>query len=119
MKARVNIQTAKRNYAPGEVIEEKLSDVDMAFLKKHHFLLEVPEENAKNPVELGIHFPEAEEEEEGEIGDAGYKEEAALKKMNKEELVDYAESIGLSLASDMLKNDMIDALLNYIEEKME
>lgn len=117
MKARVNIQTATRNYAPGEVIEEKLSALDIAFLKKNHFLLEVPEEKEENPLELDVPLPEMEEEEE-EISSAGYKEEAALKKMNKEELVDYAESIGLSLTADMLKNDMMDALLNYIEERM-
>ena len=38
MIARVNIQTAKRNYAPGEVIEEMLSVADMAFLEKHNFI---------------------------------------------------------------------------------
>ena len=48
-----------------------------------------------------------------------YKDENALKKLNKDEIVEYAGSIGLSLDAEKLKADLIDAVLNYMEEKKE
>lgn len=129
LKARVNIETAKKNYKPGEVIREQLSAVDMAFLRKHGFITEEPEdmpdagetgaadgdgEGAEyvpctwNPVEDGGGSEEGTE----------YMDEAALKKLSKDEIVEYAGSIGLEIAADILKNDMIDAVLNYTEERM-
>ena len=123
MIAKVNIQTAKRNYAPGEVIEEMLSVADMVFLEKHNFILQESEEISEKDyaginMETSINIPETCNGEKEGKGGAGYKDEADLRKLNKDEIVAYAKSIGLSIAPDMLKNDMIDAVLNYIGEKV-
>lgn len=129
VKARVHIETAKNKYKPGEIIKEKLSDADMAFLKKHNFI--TTEDESGFPDEAA---PDDEEDETGLIpGDgtrlnldddfedesgAEYKDEAALQKLKKEEIVEYAASLGLELDEVALKNDLIDAVLNFIEEKM-
>lgn len=129
VKARVNIETAKKKYKPGEVIKEKLSDADMAFLKKHNFITtedesgssdEVVEDDAEDETGLipgdgmGLNPDDDFEDESG----AEYKDEAALQKLKKEEIVEYAASLGLELDEAALKNDLIDSVLNFIEEKM-
>lgn len=133
IKARVNIETAKKKYKPGEVIKEKLSDADMAFLKKHSFITteeesgfpdEVIEDDTEDDTEdetglipgggMGLNPDDDFEDESG----AEYKDEAALQKLKKEEIVEYAASLGLELDGAALKNDLIDAVLNFIEEKM-
>lgn len=121
IKARVNIETAKKTYKPGEAIKEKLSEADMKFLKKHNFITDDSEENfsdsepdaadCDNSGILGLHL------EASEFGDE-YKDEAALKKLNKDEIVEYAASIGLELSADALKSDLINSVLNYIEESL-
>lgn len=125
IKARINIETAKRSYRPGEVIRDRLSDADMAFLRKHGFITEESDSesmekeaadssgNAYPGSIPGIVAP-------GDVCDGlpEYKDENGLKKMNKEEIVEYAGSIGLTIAPDMLKNDMIEAVLNHAEEQM-
>lgn len=100
-RAKVNIETAKKNYKPGEVIAEPLSDVDMTFLMTHGFIVEEPEV-----------FPDI-----GEYS-AGYKDEAALRKMNKENILKYAKEIGLVLDRNMTRNDMVNSVLNYTEQMM-
>ncbi len=118
IRAKVNIETGNRTYKPGEIIHEMLSDADLMFLKKYGFIEEEHdsfdvEEMSKERVGFSEDIFEGFEEE------SRYKDVAALKKLNKEELVEYAKSIGLEIAPDMLKNDMVDSVLNYIEEKME
>ncbi|MCM1307574.1 MAG: hypothetical protein NC223_03145 [Butyrivibrio sp.] len=120
IKARVNIETAQRVYKRGEVINEKLSAADIRFLKKHNFIADESEESFSDSVIgsavgcddseiLDLHV------ESSEFG-AEYKDEAALKKLNKDEIVEYAAGIGLELESDALKSDLINSVLNYIEE---
>ncbi len=50
-----------------------------------------------------------------------YLSEDEIKKMkSKQELVDYAASIGLEgMDTDMKKDDLVDAILNFIEENSE
>ncbi len=126
IRAKVNIETAKRNYGPGEIIREQLSDADIAFLKKHGFITEeteaVPdttEDDFLNDGEKPEFSLEADSGEDGDGEESGteYKDEAAIKKLNKDEIVDYAKSIGLAIDPGMLKNDMIDAVLNHIGEQ--
>lgn len=126
IRAKVNIETAKRNYGSGEIIREQLSDADIAFLKKHGFIIEeteaVPdttEDDFLNDGEKPEFSPEADFREDGDGEESGteYKDEAAIKKLNKDEIVDYAKSIGLAIDPGMLKNDMIDAVLNHIGEQ--
>lgn len=135
--AKVNIETAARRYKPGEKITGHLSDADVAFLKKHNFIAseddfsDVAEESEDGggdfagitpPMEAlqapegipGITPPGADGDSAGGIA---YKDESALKKLNKDEIVEYAGSIGLSLDAEKLKADLIDAVLNYTEEK--
>lgn len=49
-----------------------------------------------------------------------FKTEEEIRKMKKEELVSYAEEIGIENFDEKMKNDMmIDTILNYIEENSE
>lgn len=135
--AKVNIETAARHYKPGEKITGHLSDADVAFLKKHNFIaseddfsdsaeesedgggdfagITPPMEALQAPEGIpGITPPGADGDSAGGIA---YKDESALKKLNKDEIVEYAGSIGLSLDAEKLKADLIDAVLNYTEEK--
>ncbi len=122
IKARVNIETANHKYKPGDVIKEKLSDADMAFLKKHNFIIsdesDFPDENVEvdTEYEIGLNTDDAEDTGDDDPG-MEYKDGTVLQKMKKEEIVEYAASIGLELDETALKNDLIDAVLNYIEEK--
>lgn len=136
--AKVNIETATRNYKPGERITGQLSDADIAFLKKHNFIAsegdfsDGPEDSdgfgdgdsgetitPTGGLQPGSEIPGI--TPPGTDGDSAggieYKDEAALKKLNKDEIVEYAGSIGLSLEAEKLKADLIDAVLNYVEEK--
>ena len=135
--AKVNIETAARHYKPGEKITGHLSDADVAFLKKHNFIaseddfsdaaeesedgggdfagITPPMEALQAPEGIpGITPPGADGDSAGGIA---YKDESALEKLNKDEIVEYAGSIGLSLDAEKLKADLIDAVLNYTEEK--
>ena len=135
--AKVNIETAARHYKPGEKITGHLSDADVAFLKKHNFIaseddfsdaaeesedgggdfagITPPMEALQAPEGIpGITPPGADGDSAGGIA---YNDESALKKLNKDEIVEYAGSIGLSLDAEKLKADLIDAVLNYTEEK--
>ena len=135
--AKVNIETAARRYKPGEKIAGHLSDADVAFLKKHNFIAseddfsDAAEESEDSGGDFagitppaaalqatenipGITPPGADGDSAGGIA---YKDETALKKLNKDEIVEYAGSIGLSLDAERLKADLIDAVLNYVEEK--
>ena len=135
--AKVNIETAARRYKLGEKIMGHLSDADVAFLKKHNFIAsedefsDAAEESEdgggdfagiappmvalQTPENIpGITPPGADGDSAGGIT---YKDEAALKKLNKDEIIEYARSIGLSLDTERLKADLIDAVLNYTEEK--
>lgn len=130
--AKVNIETATRKYCPGEKITGNLSGADIAFLKKHNFISceddfadtaddsdDAPDggETETTPPGSGIPGINPPEADGGEAGEIVYKDEAALKKLNKAEIVEYAGSIGLSLTEETLKPDLIDAVLNYVEEK--
>lgn len=136
--AKVNIETATRKYKPGERIKGQLSDADVAFLKKHNFIVsegdfsDVPDDsedftdgdsNGITPPTEGLQpgneipgiTPPVSDGDS--IGNIEYKDEDALKKLNKDEIVEYAKSIGLSLDVGKLKADLIDAVLNFVEEK--
>lgn len=124
--AKVNIETAAKKYKPGEKITGPLSNADIAFLKKHGFIAEEPEDgpdasedsmDGDGMVDIpGIRSPGKDGGDT--MGSMEYKDEAALKKMNKDEIVAYGEAIGLALAPEMLKSDMIDSVLNHMEERM-
>lgn len=122
MKARVNIETARKSYKPGDEINEKLSAADLEFLRKHNFVTDDSGEGFsadESDLLAGGYDDSGIPGMEDMLSDAGdgYKDEAALKKLNKDEIVEYAASIGLELASDALKSDLINSVLNYIEEK--
>lgn len=134
--AKVNVETAMKRYKPGEKITEHLSDADIAFLKKHNFI--VSEDDFSDAaddfedgggdsagitppttgLQAGNEIPGITPPTDEDSGDGiEYKDETALKKLNKDEIVEYAGSIGLSLDTERLKADLIDAVLNYTEEK--
>lgn len=135
--AKVNVETATRKYKPGEKITGHLSDADIAFLKKHNFI--VSEDDFTDAAEdseygtegdsagitpptdglqAGNGIPGITPPTDGDFaGGIEYKDEAALKRLNKAEIVEYAKSIGLSLNEESLKPDLIEAVLNYVEEK--
>ncbi len=119
IKARVNIETAKGTYKPGEVIREHLSDADVEFLKKHDFISVedmLPadnDEDAPDDTDFKGFGIDSETDDEG----IEYKDEAALRKLKKDELIDYAQRLDLELDESMLKSDIIDAILNHVEEQ--
>ncbi len=135
--AKVNVETATKKYKPGEKITGHLSDADIAFLKKHNFIVSeddfadaaddagdaVDRDSAgitppTDGLQAGNSIPGITPPTDGDFGDGiEYKDEAALKKLNKAEIVEYAKSIGLSLSEESLKPDLIEAVLNYAEEK--
>lgn len=113
IKAKVNIQTAKATYKPGEIISERLSDADTAYLKKHDFIsiedVFVINESVSDDTDFdGFGYVD-----EG----IEYKDEAALQKLKKDELIEYAQKLGLELDESMIKSDMVNAILNYVEEQ--
>ena len=119
VKAKVNIETARKSYKPGETITEQLSEADLAYFKKRNFItveddVDVPtlDDEAEHDAETG------EEGEESDVDGAIFRNEASLSRMNKEDIVKYAAGIGLNLNESMLKTDLINAVLNYTEEKM-
>ncbi len=131
--AKVHIETSTRKYKPGERIADSLSNADIAFLKKNNFIVSedgfpsaeddsgdrgedsAPVAALQDPGDIpGITLPATDGDS---AGGSAYKDESALKKLNKDEIVEYAGSIGLSLDAEKLKADLIDAVLNYVEEK--
>lgn len=135
--AKVHIETSTRKYKPGERIAGSLSNADIAFLKKNNFIVSEDDFSSaeddsgdRGEDSARITSPVAALQDPGDIpgitlpgadgdsaGGSAYKDEAALKKLNKDEIVEYAGSIGLSLDAEKLKADLIDAVLNYTEEK--
>lgn len=120
--AKVNVETATNKYKPGEKITGHLSDADIAFLKKHNFIVSEDDfADAADDSEDGTDGDSAGITPPGIDGDfAGgieYKDEAALNDLNKPAIVEYAKSIGLSLNEKSLKPDLIATVLNYVEEK--
>lgn len=130
VKARVNIETSKKKYKPGEIIREKLSSADIAFLKKHNFISSEDEEifaekESVEDIEALEHSGDSTGMDMEGFGfspddesDMVYKDEAELQKMKKEELVAYAAGFGLELDEEALKHDLVADILNFLEEKM-
>ncbi len=122
IKARVHIETATRSYKPGEVIREQLSAEDMAFFKRRGFVTDDTDlvlTSAADGPDDGESIDSISGIEnlfEDPDGDEGYKDEAALQKMNKKDIVKYAGEIGLELDPKMLQRDLIAAVLNYTEQ---
>lgn len=122
IKASVHIETATRSYKPGEVIREQLSAEDMAFLKRRGFvtddtdLLMISAVDGPDDGESIDSISRIENLLEDPDGDEGYKDEAALQKMSKKEIVKYAGEIGVELDPKMLQTDLIAAVLNYTEQ---
>lgn len=118
IKARVNVITSKAEYKPGDIIKEKLSSADLAYLKKNKFII-VEDEPASVDGESYEHeddfagFGYSEGEQESGIE---YMDEPALQKLKKDELVEYADKLGLELDESLLKSELIEAILNYVEE---
>jgi len=122
IRAKVQIVTAKKTYRPGEVISEKLSDADMAFLSKRNFIITdediasfVDDKEPENETNIeGINTDFIVDGSDG----ITYKDKEALVKMQKDEIVTYAKSLGLTLNVSLLKQDLIDEVLNYVEEAL-
>lgn len=120
-KARVNIETARRRYRPGEIISEQLSEADLAHFRERNFIIEEDDvgDVASEDGWLGG-IPGI-----GRAGDGldtvepGYKDEAALDRMTKAEIVEYAAGIGLELNGSSVKPDLVSAVLDYVGEKSE
>ncbi len=125
IKARVNIETAKRRYRPGEAITEQLSEADLAHFRERKFIIEEDDvtEGASrdgSPDGWTDGIPGtggAEAEADGAW--TGFKDEAALNRMTKDEIVEYAAKIGLKLEVSKVKVDLVSAVLNYVEERAE
>ncbi len=125
IKARVNIETARRRYRPGEAVTEQLGEADLIHFRVRNFIIEEDDvmegEGASGdgspdgwPDSIpGTGGTEAEADEAW----TGFKDEAALNRMTKDEIVEYAAQIGLKLEISKVKVDLVSAVLNYIEER--
>lgn len=127
IKARVHIETAGRSYKPGEVIREQLAESDMTFFRRHGFIVDDSDLELTNAGAGAFDGGETagaipglanlqEDMEEDMEEEEGFKDESALQKMNKKEIVEYAGKIGLELDPKMLQTDLIAAVLNYTEQ---
>ena len=119
--ANVRIRTERKAYLPGEILDRS-SVPDMDYLIGNGFVKEVYRGEASGmepdhgkPDDIG---------EERDAPDGGgvpelYTEEQLKKMRSKKEIVEYAESIGLSgLDKSINKGELIDKVLVYIEEVM-
>lgn len=123
IKARVHIETAGRSYKPGEVIREQLAESDMTFFRRHGFIVDDSDLELTNAGagafdggETAGAIPGLANLQEDMQEEEGFKDESALQKMNKKEIVEYAGKIGLELDPKMLQTDLIAAVLNYTEQ---
>lgn len=123
IKARVHIETAGRSYKPGEVIREQLAESDMTFFRRHGFIVDDSDLELTNAGagafdggETAGAIPGLANLQEDMEEEEGFKDESALQKMNKKEIVEYARKIGLELDPKMLQTDLIAAVLNYTEQ---
>lgn len=123
IKARVHIETAGRSYKPGEVIREQLAESDMTFFRRHGFIVDDSDLELTNAGagafdggETAGAIPGLANLQEDMQEEEGFKDESALQKMNKKEIVEYARKIGLELDPKMLQTDLIAAVLNYTEQ---
>lgn len=123
IKARVHIETAGRSYKPGEVIREQLAESDMTFFRRHGFIVDDSDLELTNAGagafdggETAGAIPGLANLQEDMEEEEGFKDESALQKMNKKEIVEYAGKIGLELDPKMLQTDLIAAVLNYTEQ---
>ena len=124
IKARVNIETARRRYRPGEAITEQLSEADLAHFRERNFIIEEDDvmegasgDGSPDGWPDGIPGTGGTETEADEDW-TGFKDETALNRMTKDEIVEYAAQIGLKLDISKVKVDLVSAVLNYTEERM-
>lgn len=106
MIALQKITTEVKTYKPGETLGLEFSEKDLIRLKKLK-AIEGTDFNFNSDEELF-----------GEDEPLVFLSESELNKFsNKAKLVEYACSIGLEeLTTDLKKEELIDAILNYIEE---
>lgn len=118
IKAKVNVITSKAEYKPGDIIREKLSEADLAYLRKRKFItVEESQVNTDNFSEQTDDFEGFGYNDEEQAGGIEYMDEAALQKLKKDELVAYAEKLGLELDESLLKSELMEAILNHVEEQ--
>lgn len=56
-------------------------------------------------------------EDDDKVQEVDYLDEKALKKMNKEELIQYGLKIGIEVSKEMKNPEIVDSILDYIGEK--
>ena len=56
-------------------------------------------------------------EDDDKVQEVDYLDEKALKKMNKEELIQYGLKIGIEVSKEMRNPEIVDSILDYIGEK--
>lgn len=98
----MNIKSSRKTYKKGDVLGKEFSDDDI-----------------KRFLKAGAVFSRGESyfDEIEEFQEPVFLEEESLRKMKtKADLVDYGKSIGVDISNEITKEEMINALLNYIEE---
>ncbi|MDA3732831.1 hypothetical protein PBV87_15245 [Niameybacter massiliensis] len=56
-------------------------------------------------------------EDDDKVQEVDYLDEKTLKKMNKEELIQYGLKIGIEVSKEMKNPEIVDSILDYIGEK--
>lgn len=102
----MNIKSHKKLYKKGDILGNEFSENDIwRFLDMGAIF-----SRGEIPV-FGI-------EDGYEPEESVFLDESALRKIkSKAELTEYGKSIGLDVPEEFTKEEMINALLNYIEEK--
>lgn len=103
--AKVKIISMERTYNKGEKLELSKNSIKILVEQGMAYITET-EETTLN-----------ENDEEFETVEA--LDEETLRKMSKSDLVTYATSIGLELSEKDIKEELISAILNYVEEYSE
>lgn len=129
--ARVTIVTQKKEYKPGEKLPSTFPSADLARLKKQGFVrtddtadivVDDNEDHKKNNSSGSDNDGFRFNEDDLNLNDDGatYLSKDELEKMKKKQnIVDYAATIGLTLSADSTKDELIYSVLNYIEEQQQ
>ena len=80
---------------------------------------EVSNAEAERLIKLNVAQYEGESQEENEDDAEELLSEVALKKLDKPGLVKYAASLGLTLEMSLKKEDLVNAILDFMEEQAE
>ena len=103
--ANINIKSEKATYKKGDMLGNEFSEKDIKRFLKMNAIFSRGEDFSTDILN-GC-----------ELDEIVFLDESDLRKKNKSELIQYGKSIGFDVSEDLMKEEMINSLLNYIEEE--